>query len=476
MASATNPLRSLLRCTTAGPIARGLQSSIFPTTVAATVAPFSTTTAHQAVVGLKKKSGQIQTTKQKANFKKKKGQQQSSSGRKPNTGERKAFRKRVQLSNNSAIEVKGTEPLTAAAMADAASAGRLFAIPDALVDQLRTLQAFKPTQSWGLFRKPHVLLRAELVELMAKLKVSAEGKEAARVIVRGSRLSGKSLALLQAMSYALLNNWVVINIPEANDLTNGNTEYSPIPDTEPALFSQPVYTLKFLQDIYAANKKIFDGLKVEKDWSRLNNTLGPKSTLTDLIQSCKESEFAWPTFSALWTELTLPGRPPVLLALDGLSHINKLSDYRDSAYNLVHAHDLTLIRTFVDALSGTTPLPNGGAVLAALSESGSLPRIPSQELALDQLEAVQAKRGVIPGPDRYQKGYDDRVYDALKTCQVFRLEGIVEDDAKTLLQYWGASGMFRGIVNMHTVKEKWALAGHGNIGEMERASLMTIRL
>lgn len=261
----------------------------------------------------------------------------------------------------------------------------------------------------------------------------------------------------------------------ANDLTNGNTEYSPIPDTEPAQFSQPVYTLKLLQNIYAANKKILDSLKLEKDWSRLNGNLKSGSTIPDLILSCKESEFAWPTFNALWTELTLPGRPPLLFTIDGLAHINKLSDYRDPAYNSVHAHDLTMVRTFVQALSGVTALPNGGAVLAAVSESNALHH-PSQELALDQLEAIQGKQDVIPGPDPYEKKYDDRVYDVLKTCEVFRLEGVNQGEARTLLQYWGASGMFRGIVNMQTVKEKWALGGHGIIGEMERASLMTIRL
>lgn len=210
MASATNPLRSLLRCTTA-PVARGFQSSIYPAT---TIASFSTTAALSAAP-VKKKSGSVQTVKQKAVYKKK-GGQNAAPVRKPNPGERKAFRKRIQLSNNSAIEVQGTDVLTADAMTDTANAGKLFALPDPVVDQLRILEAFKPTQSWHLFRKPHVLLRAELVDLMAKLKSAADSKEAARVILRGSKLSGKSLALLQAMGYALLNNWVVINIPEGN--------------------------------------------------------------------------------------------------------------------------------------------------------------------------------------------------------------------------------------------------------------------
>lgn len=134
--------------------------------------------------------------------------------KKPGPGERKAFRKRIQLSNNSALPVTGIETLEAQTMAKGESSGKMFAVPDQVVDQLRALEAFKTTQTWNLFRKPHVLVRKETVELMSKLEASVEKKEALKCVLTGSRLSGKSLTLLQAQSYALLNEWVVINIPE----------------------------------------------------------------------------------------------------------------------------------------------------------------------------------------------------------------------------------------------------------------------
>lgn len=134
--------------------------------------------------------------------------------KKPGPGERKAFRKRIQLSNNSALPVTGIETLEAQTMARGESSGKMFAVPDQVVDQLRALEAFKTTQTWNLFRKPHVLVRKETVELMSKLEASVGNKEAFKCVLTGSRLSGKSLTLLQAMSYALLNEWVVIHIPE----------------------------------------------------------------------------------------------------------------------------------------------------------------------------------------------------------------------------------------------------------------------
>lgn len=99
------------------------------------------------------------------------------------------------------------------------SAGKVFAIPDNVVDHLRALEAFKTTQSWNLFRRPHVLLRKETVELMKRLEASAEKKEALKCVLTGSKLSGKSMTMLQAMAYALLNNWVVLHIPEGKRTT-----------------------------------------------------------------------------------------------------------------------------------------------------------------------------------------------------------------------------------------------------------------
>lgn len=238
-------------------------------------------------------------------------------------------------------------------------------------------------------------------------------------------------------------------------------------------FAQPSYCLKLIQSIYRANRAVLEKLHLEKDWSKLTN-LKQGATLSDLALSAKESEYAWPTLLALWTELTLPGRPPVLFSLDGLSHINKVSEYRDPSFKEVHAHELTLVRMFVDAISGKTPLPNGGAVIAATSQNNSHHHA-SQELVLSQIEAGQARKK-IPQPDPYERKYDERVYQALKDTWVLRLEGVTKDEARSLMEYWGASGMARGVLNSRTVSEKWTVGGHGIVGEIERATLMQMRM
>lgn len=197
--------------------------------------------------------------------------------------------------------------------------------------------------------------------------------------------------------------------------------------------------------------------------------------MLDIATAAKEPEFAWPAFQALWHELTTaPDGPPVFLGLDGLSHIMKISAYRDPSFNLVHSHDLTLVRLFVDALSGKTPLANGGAVIAATSRSNA-PRSPSMELALAQSAAAAADLHV-PTPDPYNKGYDDRVYEAVRGVETFNVSGINREEARAVMEYWAASGLMRARIDETTVAEKWTISGGGVLGELERASLLNSRM
>lgn len=137
----------------------------------------------------------------------------------PLPGERRAMRKRIVLSNNSAIRVGDLTRMDEANLADAASAGHVFKLPEDPIDQLRWIEAFKSSQTWNLFHSPHMLVRPETVEVCSRMTDAAAGGETARIVVAGEKAAGKSMVLLQAMAHAFMNNWVVINIPEGMRLT-----------------------------------------------------------------------------------------------------------------------------------------------------------------------------------------------------------------------------------------------------------------
>lgn len=267
---------------------------------------------------------------------------------------------------------------------------------------------------------------------------------------------------------------LMLTLWTAQELTTACTEYAPIPETDPVLYMQNNYCLKMLQAIRKANASILSKITTAYSHPELPQNVPINSTLLALANTAKEPESAWIVFQALWKELMRKGaaRPPVLFTLDGLPHIMKISDYRSPTFELIHSQDLALVRLFSDVLSGATPLPNGGAVLAATSR-GNVPRSPSMDLALSKREAVQA--GTEP-PQRepYFKGYDLRSEEVLKTIDVMRLKGLSKVEARGLMEYWAASGIFRATVDEKAVAAKWALSA-GVVGEMERASLLTMR-
>lgn len=133
-------------------------------------------------------------------------------------GERKAIRKRIVLSNTNALEVVGMEDLTSEMVLDTKLIGKVIGLEGKTVDSLRAAEAFKTTQSWGIFRRPGLLVRKESVKLARKMVDREQSKETLRLILDGDRVSGKSMMLIHTMATAFLRGWIVLNIPEGNIL------------------------------------------------------------------------------------------------------------------------------------------------------------------------------------------------------------------------------------------------------------------
>jgi small subunit ribosomal protein S29 len=179
---------------------------------------FSTTTTKLA--GPAKAIKPQNTIKQSLKIKKK--GREKSTGKPPASGERKALRKRIVLSNTNAIEVKDMPELNKQLVDDllkednegASATGKVVSLPGATVDSLRAIEAFKPTQGWGLFRKPALLVRRDAVNLTRSL-VSAEAEKTTfKQVIDGSKGSGKSMMLLQAQATAIARGWIVLHLPE----------------------------------------------------------------------------------------------------------------------------------------------------------------------------------------------------------------------------------------------------------------------
>jgi small subunit ribosomal protein S29 len=241
-------------------------------------------------------------------------------------------------------------------------------------------------------------------------------------------------------------------------------------------YTQDTYTAKLLEQIQMSNGEFLQNTKLSTK-PDLPLPLPANATLKQLVAlGTANPEASWPVFVALWNELSLPGRPLVLLAVDGLSHIMRHSEYMSAEVKPVHAHDLTIVRHFIDHLSGQKQLPNGGLVLGATSQSNS-PTSAALDFCIEVAEARQKTPDNIPQWNPY-KNVDARVMEALKDLNsdssdfdVIKVGGLSKDEARSIMEYYAESGMLRHQVNDGFVSEKWSLAGMGNIGELERSSV-----
>jgi small subunit ribosomal protein S29 len=152
------------------------------------------------------------------------------------------------------------------------------------------------------------------------------------------------------------------------------------------------------------------------------------------------------------------------------------SEYLSADVKPVHAHDLTLIRHFVDHLSGLKKLPNGGVVLGSTSQSNA-PTSAALDFCIEVAEAKQSTPDNIPQWNPY-KNVDARVMEVLKELvsddrdfDVIKVGGLTKEEARSIMEYYAESGLLRHQVNEGFVSEKWSLAGMGNIGELERTSV-----
>ena len=252
-----------------------------------------------------------------------------------------------------------------------------------------------------------------------------------------------------------------------------HTEYSPInPNSLPTTYSQKPYTANLLSAIVRANP-ILQNIQLSQTPPEPTKFPGMTSlpsipaniSLARLASlGATDPENAWPIFQILYGELIAPGRPPLMLCLDGLAHTMCNSRYRDAEYNPIHAHQLTLIEWFLGHLSGEKHLPNGGMVLAATSESNN-PPVASLRLALGQLEGNQAVQ-----KDPFRK-YDERVLGVFDRggVEVQRMGGVSKEEARGMMEYWARSGVFRDRVTEEVVGREWVISGGGVVGELERA-------
>jgi small subunit ribosomal protein S29 len=127
-----------------------------------------------------------------------------------------------------------------------------------------------------------------------------------------------------------------------------------------------------------------------------------------------------------------------------------------------------LIKHFTSLLSGEIKLPNGGMIIGATSGSNR-PQVPTFDICL----AKDETRRKLSSTGLWSPfiAHDKLVQQVMRTVDVWYLDGIDRPEARGIIDYYAQSGMLRDTVTDNLVSEKWAIAGRGIIGEIERATI-----
>lgn len=321
---------------------------------------------------------------------------------------------------------------------------------------------------------------------------------------------------LYVLNFLSLSSPTLISLTlfnSAQDLTTATTAYSPLHNTNPQKYTQKDYTAALLSRIAKANASVLSQLTLVLEHRDFPIPLQSNMTLDRLAQlGASGPEISWQVFNALWAELTVDNshpqisqppaagsraakegkqrqdRPPILLTLDSLAHASRLSEYLAQSMHYIHAHDLALLDHFFGCLGGTIRMPNGGAVIAADSNSNR-PASPSLDLAIRLAgSSASSAAAASTAPSASQKGVaktdpltydpespyearDPRVLAALRGVPIIRLQGFSRDEIRAVMEYYAKSGMMPERVTDGFVNESWCLSGGGVVKELERIAM-----
>lgn len=261
------------------------------------------------------------------------------------------------------------------------------------------------------------------------------------------------------------------------ELVDGSTSYQPARDSAGNIhYIQPDYTAKLLGSIAKANAKILSKLRLSREHNfpkPVQSNISLDRLLELGAQDTELSVAIWQVFLEEMTNVPQDSakhpRPPMLLTIDGLGYMMRDSEYLNAQLQKIHAHDLSLVASLRDLLSGATPMKNGGMVLACISDSKRASTPDMDHVLAKKIEKAGGKSA--PNWTSWTAP-DERITKVFDTVDVRKVAGLAKEEAKAIMEYYALSGMMRTAITDNLVNEKWAVCGGGIVGEIEKSCMV----
>ncbi|EFP76808.2 uncharacterized protein PGTG_02269 [Puccinia graminis f. sp. tritici CRL 75-36-700-3] len=268
------------------------------------------------------------------------------------------------------------------------------------------------SKDWKAMSVPVTTLRKASVDLISRLaqaKKSTTTDKPNVLTLNGQAGTGKSVTLLHGLSYAVQNRWIVIYIPDAKCVVDGQYSYEYCPRTE--TYHQNSLSAELIRKIIAIND--LEGLTLTKG-CKLFGTKDdrmvdyeeeiPAGTgLKNLAQlGIQMTHLAPNVLQILFEELAAQSQKPVFFAIDGAQNLFKPSDYVDGSFRKIDSFAFNVARLFLNFARGTQKWSKGLTILSSSSQHCPTKSLAWDRLIKDRQDSI-VDREAWPGWEHYQK-------------------------------------------------------------------------
>ncbi|CAN6661001.1 small ribosomal subunit protein mS29 [Trichomonascus vanleenenianus] len=339
------------------------------------------------------------------------------------------------------------------------AANTIVRYPSTAAKALGVFGSFKRGQQHELFKNKTTLVRER--PSLALRELIARGKETAsrenRACLTGELGVGKSTGLAQAQAFALLEGYVVVPVPRANELVSGENDAVFHAGTQ--LFTQPMYVKQWMKRIASGNKALLSAIPLtQKDYHLPpRKTGGPVVTPKNLYELLMEGRMRKNIHDVMDTfmhELSVQTAAPVLFTMDDVNVFTEriYSANVDVHNNRIYHGKLQVPSYFLTFLSGEKSFVRG-AVMTALSGSHRVNETITVGLGLQDSATPYAH------PERY----DELLSSKFRGVQPIEVPRYTLHELRNLLAFYKQAELIpRDELTTDFVDQKYVLSGNGN--------------
>ncbi|XP_018947001.1 28S ribosomal protein S29, mitochondrial-like [Cyprinus carpio] len=228
------------------------------------------------------------------------------------------------------------------------------------------------------FNEGCVMVRPPALELISYLKKADYSKPPLRYILYGDVGTGKTMCLSHALHYCYTQGWLIVHISDAHLWVKNCKELLPS-SSRPSRFDQPIQASQWLKNFKITNERFLSKIKTTQQyvWTKRERTEKgqPLGELVD--QGVNRMKSSSDVVGAVLRELRLQaggategeGAFKLAVAVDGLNALWGKTSLKKEDRTMCEPEELTLIHNVRKMMKNNW---SGGAILTALSQTGSL--------------------------------------------------------------------------------------------------------